>query len=281
VKHLVAPHSHDSADKVDAALEAVRRAAGAVDLAGRLGVTAALQAVVVAWSGSVALLGDTLHNVADALTAVPLGSPSARPAAADPAYTYGYGGPRTSPASSIVSSSRRPRRRRYEAVAGCCTRAGRHLGAVAVAAVIGFVGNEAVARYASAVGRGSARRRWSRTGCTRVPTGSRRSPCCSARRRGARLGWADPVVGLLITVAILFVLRDAARQVYRRLMDAVDPHDVDASSSSLRHTGASGRRQRAAAAGSGTSCAPSATSWSTPTCRWWRRTRSRWTPSTG
>jgi Co/Zn/Cd efflux system component len=38
-----------------------------------LGATAAVQAVVVALSGSVALLGDTLHNVADALTAVPLG----------------------------------------------------------------------------------------------------------------------------------------------------------------------------------------------------------------
>ena len=36
-------------------------------------------------------------------------------------------------------------------------------------------------------------------------------------------GWADPAVGLLITVAILFVLKDAAREVYRRLMDAVDP----------------------------------------------------------
>ena len=38
-----------------------------------LGGTALLQAAVVAISGSVALLGDTLHNAADALTAVPLG----------------------------------------------------------------------------------------------------------------------------------------------------------------------------------------------------------------
>jgi len=49
-------------------------------------------------------------------------------------------------------------------------------------------------------------------------------------------GWADPVVGLLITVAILFVLRDAARQVYRRLMDAVDPHDVAHVEKALRAT---------------------------------------------
>src|SRR5690606_40782148 len=37
-----------------------------------LGVTAAAQPAVVALSGSVALLGDTMHNVADALTSVPL-----------------------------------------------------------------------------------------------------------------------------------------------------------------------------------------------------------------
>lgn len=39
--------------------------------------------------------------------------------------------------------------------------------------------------------------------------------------------WADPVVGLLITVAILFVLKDGAREVYRRLMDSVDPTLVE------------------------------------------------------
>jgi divalent metal cation (Fe/Co/Zn/Cd) transporter len=39
--------------------------------------------------------------------------------------------------------------------------------------------------------------------------------------------WADPVVGLVITVAILAVLRQAAREIYRRLMDAVDPALVD------------------------------------------------------
>ncbi|WP_225993279.1 cation transporter [Actinomadura rudentiformis] len=37
-----------------------------------LGATTVIQAVVVALSGSVELLGDTLHNAADALTALPL-----------------------------------------------------------------------------------------------------------------------------------------------------------------------------------------------------------------
>jgi divalent metal cation (Fe/Co/Zn/Cd) transporter len=48
--------------------------------------------------------------------------------------------------------------------------------------------------------------------------------------------WADPVVGLLITVAILFVLKDAAREIYRRLMDAVDPALVDQVEETLRTT---------------------------------------------
>ena len=48
--------------------------------------------------------------------------------------------------------------------------------------------------------------------------------------------WADPVVGLLITVAILAVLRQAAREIYRRLMDAVDPALVDQAEQTLRAT---------------------------------------------
>ncbi|MET7912498.1 cation diffusion facilitator family transporter [Streptomyces avermitilis] len=53
---------------------------------------------------------------------------------------------------------------------------------------------------------------------------------------GAALGWraADPIVGLLITAAILMVLRDAAREVYRRLMDSVDPALVDTAETALR-----------------------------------------------
>jgi cation diffusion facilitator family transporter len=50
------------------------------------------------------------------------------------------------------------------------------------------------------------------------------------------LDLADPVVGLVITLAILVVLRDAAREVYRRLMDAVDPDLVDRVEAVLRAT---------------------------------------------
>ena len=73
VKLFSVGHCHDTAEQVDHALEthAAGRRALLISLIG-LAVTAASQAVIVAVSGSVALLGDTLHNSADALTAAPL-----------------------------------------------------------------------------------------------------------------------------------------------------------------------------------------------------------------
>src|SRR6266508_6802943 len=73
LRELVAPHGHSATVMVDSAMEANARGLRAllVSLAG-LGVTATAQAVVAAISGSVALLSDTLHNAADALTALPL-----------------------------------------------------------------------------------------------------------------------------------------------------------------------------------------------------------------
>ena len=60
--------------QVDAAMEGSAEGMRVLWISlGLLGATAAIQAVVTALSGSVALLGDTLHNAADALTAVPLG----------------------------------------------------------------------------------------------------------------------------------------------------------------------------------------------------------------
>src|SRR5438067_9889534 len=93
LRHAVGPHSHDHDRAVDSVLESSAEGLRTlwISLAG-LAATALAQAVVVALSGSVALLGDTLHNAADALTAVPLGIaflPSRRRPTRR--YTYGYG----------------------------------------------------------------------------------------------------------------------------------------------------------------------------------------------
>jgi cation diffusion facilitator family transporter len=239
--HLVAPHSHDTADKVDPALEGSRDGMRALwwSLAG-LGVTAALQAVVVAWSGSVALLGDTLHNVADALTALPLALAflvGRRPA--NRRYTYGYGRAEdlagvfivvVIAASSVIAGWQAVDRLLHPAKVS-------HLPAVAVAAVVGFLGNEAVAQLRIRVGRRIGSAALVADG-VHARTDGFTSLAVLVGAGGVAIGWtwADPVVGLVITVAILFVLKDAAREIYRRLMDAVDPALVAASEAALRST---------------------------------------------
>ena len=241
LRHLLAPHSHDSALAVDSALEASSRGIRALMISlAVLGVTAAIQAVAAVASGSVALLGDTLHNVADALTALPLGlafwvgrrPPNRR-------YTYGYG--RAEDLAGIVivvliaASSALAA---YPAVDRLLNhRDVHHLWAVAVAAVVGFVGNEVVARYRIRVGREIGSAAMVADGL-HARTDGFTSLSVLLGAGGVALGWdwADPAVGLLITLAILLVLRDAAREVYRRLMDAVDPALVEQVEHVLRAT---------------------------------------------
>src|SRR5262252_8888667 len=228
LRHVLRPHSHDAADKVDAAME--DSAAGIralwISLA-VLGGTAVLQAIVVAFSGSVALLGDTLHNAADALTAVPLGiafvvgrrPPNRR-------YTYGYG--RAEDLAGVVivlliaASS---------ALAGwqAVTRLAHPrpvsaLVAVAAAALAGFAGNELVAGYRIRAGRRIGSAALVADGL-HARTDGFTSLAVLLGAGGAALGWyrADPIVGLVITAAIAAVLWQAGREVYRRLMDAVAP----------------------------------------------------------
>src|SRR6266498_2122883 len=97
-----------------------------------------------------------------------------------------------------------------------------HLGAVAGAAVVGFIGNELVARYRIRVGRRIGSAALVADGL-HARTDGFTSLAVLLGVGGVALGWdwADPVVGLLITVAIVAVLVQAAREIYRRLMDAV------------------------------------------------------------
>ena len=102
-------------------------------------------------------------------------------------------------------------------------------GWVAAAGVIGFAGNELVALYRIRVGRRIGSAALVADGLHARTDGlTSLAVVLGAAGVAARLPAADPIVGLLITVAILVVLRDAARDVFRRLMDAVDPDLVDA-----------------------------------------------------
>jgi cation diffusion facilitator family transporter len=231
-------HSHDGADQIDDALEANaagRRALG-ISLIG-LGVTAALQAVVVALSGSVALLGDTLHNVADALTAVPLLVAfrlARRPA--NKRYTYGYGRAEDLGGLFVVAMiALSSVLVAYEAIHRLLhPQQVNHLWAVAAAAVIGFLGNELVARYRIRVGRQIGSAALVADGLhARTDGFTSLAVILGAGGVAVGLPWADPVVGLLITVAILGVLRSAMKQVVARLMDAVDPTIVDQATTAI------------------------------------------------
>ena len=239
--HVITPHSHDSAEKIDPAMETSREGMRAlwVSLA-VLGATAAVQAVVAGLSGSVALLGDTLHNVADALTAVPLGLAFLLGRrAATRRYTYGFG--RAEDLAGIVIVG---------VIAVSAVLAGyqaihrllhpvevSHLLVVAAAALIGFAGNEVVARYRIRVGRRIGSAALVADG-VHARTDGFTSLAVLLGAGGVAIGWswADPVLGLVITVAILLVLKGAAREVYRRLMDAVDPALVDRIEAELQST---------------------------------------------
>jgi cation diffusion facilitator family transporter len=103
-----------------------------------------------------------------------------------------------------------------------------HLWAVAVAGAAGFAGNEIVARYRIKVGRQIGSAALVADGLhARTDGFTSLAVVLGALGVGLGFPWADPVVGLAITVVLLFVLRDAAKEVFRRLLDAVDPASVE------------------------------------------------------
>jgi cation diffusion facilitator family transporter len=238
LKDFVLPHSHDAMD-VDTELETSKRGMRCVAISFVvLTVTALLQALVVLLSGSVALLGDTLHNLADALTAVPLGIAfTLGRRAATKRFTYGYGRSEDLAGIAIVffiaASSALAA---FEAVQRLFhPRDLRYLWLVGVAALIGFLGNELVARYRTTIGRQIGSAALVADGL-HARTDGLTSLAVLLGAVGVAFGFplADPIVGLLITGAILLVLRDAAHEVYRRLMDAVDPELVQQVERELR-----------------------------------------------
>jgi cation diffusion facilitator family transporter len=241
VTGLFRPHSHDAADSVDSALESSAQGIRAVKISlVVLAVTAALQMLVVAVSGSVALLADTIHNFSDALTAVPLWIAFVvGRRAANRRYTYGYGRAEDLAglfivamiALSAVVAGAQAIRRLIDPLPI------QHVGWVALAGLIGFLGNELVAVYRVRVGRRIGSAALVADGL-HARTDGFTSLAVLAGAAGVAAGFplADPIVGLLITVAILAVLRTAVRDVYRRIMDAVDPELVDQAESALLAT---------------------------------------------
>ncbi len=231
VRGLFAPHSHDAKDSLDQALEGSRDGVRAVAISlVILLLTAGVQALVVVVSGSVALLGDTLHNGADALTALPLWmafSLGRRPATES--FTYGFGKAEDIAGLAVVGFiALSAALAAYEAIHRLLhPQTITHLPIVMAAAIVGALGNEVVAQYRIRTGR-------------RIGSAALEADGLHARTDGITsflvligaiavalgLPWADPVVGLVITAAILIVLFQTVRNVGQRLLDAVDPQVV-------------------------------------------------------
>jgi cation diffusion facilitator family transporter len=192
-----------------------------------LAITAALQLIVVAASGSVALFADTIHNLGDAGTAIPLWIAfmlaRRKPT---PTFTYGYGRAEDLAGiiivliilvSAIVAGYQAIDRLLHPQPVG-------QLLWVTLAGVVGFLGNEAVAVFRIRVGREIRSAALVADGY-HARTDGLTSLAVVLGAAGVWLGYplADPIVGLLITVAIFGIVWQSARAVLTRMLDGVEP----------------------------------------------------------
>lgn len=202
-------------------------------------ITACIQLAVVIASNSVALLGDTIHNFADAGTAIPLGfafmlarlKPSKK-------FNYGYG--RVEDLAGILVvliilfsaavAGYESIRRFFHPVQV------NHLGIVAAVSVFSFLSNEGIAIFRIKVGKEIGSAALIADGYhARVDGYTSLAVLLGAL--GVWLGFplADPIIGLVITVAILFIVWQAAKDVLRRMLDGIEPEVLEEIHHAARH----------------------------------------------
>ncbi len=225
-------HSHAPSEQVDSVLESSDRGIWAlkVSLVG-LGITAILQVIIVLMSGSTALLADTIHNFGDAATAIPLWIAFALvKRGANRRFTYGYGRAEDLAGVIIVlvifiSAAIAA----YESIMKLINpQPVTHLWWVAVAAVIGFLGNEIIAQFRIRVGREIGSAALIADGQhSRVDGFTSLAVLIGVIGVAMGLPILDPIIGLLITLTILFIVKDAGLAVFRRLLDAIEPEILD------------------------------------------------------
>jgi cation diffusion facilitator family transporter len=196
-----------------------------------LGVTSVLQIAIVLASGSVALFADTVHNIGDALNSIPLliAFYLARRLATR-RYTYGFARAEDVAGIFIVLS--------IAVSAGVVfwesfqrllnPQPLESLGWVAAAAIIGFLGNEAVAWLQIRKGREIGSAALVADGL-HARTDGLTSLAVLAAAGGSWLGFpiVDPIIGLVIGIAILFITKDAVVTMWYRLMDAIEPEFLE------------------------------------------------------
>ncbi|MEL6381031.1 MAG: cation diffusion facilitator family transporter [Cyanobacteria bacterium J06626_18] len=226
-------HTHGA---IDAAIATSERGLWAVkvSLVGLI-LTAVAQAIVFWLSGSVALLADLIHNVGDAMTALPLGvafiigrrQPTKR-------FAYGYGRVEDLAGVAVVGIILLSAlMTAYESIDRFYhPQPIHHVGALAIAALIGFIGNETVAIFRMRVGREIGSAALVADGQHALADGVvSLAVLVSAIGVGAGYAWVDPLVGLVITVLLLKIVWKSGQTIFMRLLDGVDPDIID----TLRH----------------------------------------------
>ncbi len=192
-----------------------------------LAITAAFQLAIVFVSGSVALLADTIHNIGDATTAIPLWAAFVL-GRRKPSSTFTYGLGRVEDlagilivliilASAVVAG--------YEAIDRLIhPRPIAQVGWLVAAGIAGFVGNEVVAVFRIRVGRRMNSAALIADGY-HARTDGLTSLAVVLGALGVWLGYpiADPIIGLLITIAILGIVWQSSRAVLTRALDGVEP----------------------------------------------------------
>jgi cation diffusion facilitator family transporter len=229
---LFVPHSHDAADSVDEAMESSTKGIRALKISlAVLAVTSLLQLAVFLFSGSVALLADTIHNFSDALTAVPLWVAFVLSRkAATRTYNYGFGRAEDLAGLFIVAMVA------LSAIVAAVESIVRifqphplnNLGWVLAAGLIGFAGNEIVAVYRIRVGKEIGSAALVADG-VHARTDGFTSLAVVVGVIGVWLGFplADPIIGILISITIFVLLWGTVRDIGRRLLDGVDPALVE------------------------------------------------------
>lgn len=232
-------HSHDGHDRqghshgvVDPSIVASERGIWAIkwSFVG-LFATALFQVVVVWLSGSVALLADTIHNFADAATALPLWIAFAlarwKP---NKKFTYGYGRVEDLAGISIVAIiAFSAAVAGYQAVQRLLEpQPVGYLWAVVAVSIVGFLGNEAVALFRIRVGKQIHSAALIADGYHARVDGLT-SLAVLFGALGVWLGYplADPIVGLLITLAIVQIVWQSSKAVFTRALDGVEPEIID------------------------------------------------------
>ncbi len=232
IKSFFIGHSHSSTEMLDQALTSSEQGIRAIKVSlAILACTALIELVIVFFSNSISLLGDSIHNFADALTALPLGiafwlqrkPPTKR-------YTYGYGRAEDLAgifiilvvAISLVFTT-------WIAISRLMhPQPVQNIDWVIVGALVGFIGNETVAIYRTKVGVKIGSAALVADGA-HAKTDGLTSLAVLIGAIGSMFGFklADPIVALVISVIILGVLKGATKEIYQRLMDSVDPKLLD------------------------------------------------------